>query len=62
MNCLEFGTKTLKETQFYDIYAHNAIFLAIGPMNAVVVKDVGLVLNFFVSSKCMKGAWRLAVT
>lgn len=44
------------------ILTHNAIFLAIGPMNAVVVKDVGLVLNFFVSSKCVKGAWRLAVT
>lgn len=62
MNCLEFGTKTLKEAQFYDTYAHNAMFLVISPMNAMVVKDVGLVLDFFVSSKCMKGAWRLAVT
>lgn len=62
MNCLEFGTKTLKETRFYDIYARNAIFLVISPMNAMVVKDVGLVLDFFVSSECVKGAWRLAVT
>ena len=43
--------------------AHNAIFLVISPMKAIVVKDVGLVLDFFVSSKCVvEGAWRLAVT
>ena len=42
--------------------AHNAIFLVISLMEAIVVKDISLVLNFFVSSKCVvKGAWRLAV-
>lgn len=33
--------------------AYNAIFLVISQMKAIVVKDAGLVLDFFVSSMAL---------
>ena len=48
MNCLKFGTKHSKKL---GIMAFCAIFLVISQMKAIVVKDVGLVLDFFVSHK-----------